>query len=158
MLLLFAAPAMAAHPFAPWFGIWTGTGSDGQTESNLTVTAKQAGKLVMGTFNGRPKQMGSKSYSGTFRGTLQADGCYAVNAAVMGQPQNFEATACLKEDKSIEVTSMLANGVITPFNKFTACTFEFTSLISKATGTLYKKGGAAKPKKKKRAPRRTAQE
>ena len=155
-LLLFLTPsAMAAHPFAPYFGVWTGTGSNGQVETNLNVSIRQLGSMIAGNFNSVPKR-GGKAYSGTFKGKAQEDGCYNVIVSVMGQPQGLEATACLLEDNSIEVSSMLSNGTITPSNKFTRCAFEFSTLISKATGTLYKKG-AAKPKKK-RAARRTAEE
>jgi|GEM_PF-5077199 len=159
-LLLSASSAMAAaHPFAPYFGVWTGTGMAGDIESNLTVTFKPMGQMLSGNFNARPKRPG-KSHSGIFRGTPQQDGCFMVNVKVMGQPQAFDANACVQQDGSVAVQSAmpgLASGTITPQDDFKRCTFQFNSLMGQASGALVKKGGAAskkaKGKKKRRAKR-----
>jgi hypothetical protein len=157
LLLFSASSVMAAHPFAPYFGIWNGTGSVGNEESNLTLTMKSMGPLLTGNFNARPKK-GGKSYAGTLRGTAQPDGCYQVTVTVLGQPQAVEVSACLQPDKSIAVSSMLANGKITPWDKFTRLTFDFDVLMNKATGTLYKKGAQKAVKKKKRRAKKASAE
>ena len=140
-LVLLAATAFAAEqPIAPYFGVWKGEGVSGAERYRLTITMKQTGPYITGSYSGSPKG-GGGFFSGSYTGELRADGCYEITvkpmSALIGKVQ---LTACLGPDKVITVKSMIIGGTATPSKDFTKCVVEVPGPLYKFRGTLFKKG------------------
>jgi hypothetical protein len=137
-LLLAAGTAAAAPAVKDLAGTWQGpvrTTPDG-CSWRVTASVKERGGFLMGNFSySGPCSKGLKT--GSFTARPAEGNCYSVNAGVPGLPK-LTFSACFLNAKHIVFESMMIKGSVKIAADGRSLTFQSSSMLGGAAGTLKK--------------------